>query len=533
VAGIDFSWDAMLTRLFTLLFVVGFFTACAPNSTIQPLNLNLTETSAPVVTTESATPEISSTEVEGPNPSYKVAAFYYPWYGNPSIDSQWIHWTQNNHTPPDDVASDYFPTLGAYSSNDPKVVAQHMKWLREAGIGVIITSWWGQGSREDRVVPLLLETAEQYGIKVAFHIEPYNGRTAESLLSDIKYIYEQYGSNPAFFLSTATSRYSPSDRPKGMFFVWSIQDQGTKNFSYWQKALDEIHALPEGGLVIANSFEAAWVENSHFDGLYNYATLHLEQDGGFAWARSLPPDSLYVPSVIPGFSAKRVGYAETTYVPREDGATFDTQWTSALGTGVEPAMVTITSFNEWHEGSMIEPPQFGGNDRAGYAYADFGTLPPEGYLTLTHKWIDKYLAITWPSAYRARIRVTTTSDWTTLNVVNGGAWIRPERVSTSDSATTAGMEAGDRLLLTQSLADAKAGKEVEMTWDAMLTNLVAGQDFILQIDRGNIGKTQVTIYNYMGSTPIEVKTFEWDKVTTGRNSFQITIPSGLLTNTSP
>ena len=72
-----------------------------------------------------------------------------------------------------------------------------------------------------------------------------------------------------------------------------------------------------------------------------------------------------------------------------------------------------------------------------------------------------------------------------------------------------------------------------MTWDAMLTNLVAGQDFILQIDRGNIGKTQVTIYNYMGSTPIEVKTFEWDKVTTGRNSFQITIPSGLLTNASP
>jgi hypothetical protein len=196
-------------------------------------------------------------------------------------------------------------------------------------------------------------------------------------------------------------------------------------------------------------------------------------------------------------------------------------------------MVTITSFNEWHEGSMIEPPRFGVNDRAGYAYADFGTLPPEGYLTLTHKWIDKYLAIIWPSAYRVRIRVTTTSDWTTLNVVNGGAWIRPERVSTSDSATTAGMEAGDRLLLTQSLADANAGKEVEMTWDAMLTNLVAGQDFILQIDRGNIGKTQVTIYNYMGSTPIEVKTFEWDEVTTGRNSFQITIPSGLLTNASP
>jgi hypothetical protein len=41
---------------------------------------------------------------------------------------------------------------------------------------------------------------------------------------------------------------------------------------------------------------------------------------------------------------------------------------------------------------------------------------------------------------------------------------------------------------------------------------------ILQIDRGNIGKTQV-----------EVKTVEWDQVTSGRNSHQIAIPLGLLT----
>ena len=524
----------MPTRVFSLLLIIGFLTACTPNRAVQTLRPNSTETSIPVRDSLSATPVITpTTTVEKPDPSYKVAAFYYPWYGNPNIDGKWIHWTQNNHLPPQDIASDYFPALGAYSSNDPEVVAQHMNWLRQAGVGVIITSWWGQGSKEDRVVSLLLKTAEGYGIKVAFHIEPYHGRTPESLVSDIKYIYENYGSSPAFFRLTTTSGYSPSDQPKGIFFVWSIQDQGNKDFSYWQKALDEIHSLPESGLVIANSLEAAWVEDSHFDGLYNYATLHLDQGGGFAWARSLPPDSLYVPSVIPGFSAKRVGYADTTYVAREDGRTFDTQWTSALNTGVEPALVTITSFNEWHEGSMIEPPRFSTRDGNGYTYTDFGTLPPEGYLTLTHQWIDKYLAMTWPATYRARIRVTTTSDWTTLNVVNGGAWIRPERISTSASATTAGMEAGDRLLLTQSLAEANAGKEVEMIWEVRLTNLVAGQDLTVQIDRGNIGKTQITIYNYTGSTPVEIKTFEWNKVTTGRNSLQITIPSNTLINANP
>src|SRR5215216_4317565 len=226
----------MPNRIF-IFFALVFFTACAPNQASFPATEKSTETSTPLAVAKSATPVITASvlPLQG-SPSYKVAAFYYPWYGNPQIDGKWMHWTQNNHIPPDDIASDYFPTLGAYSSNDPRAVMQHMEWLRQAGIGVIITSWWGQGSREDQAVPLLLKTAEKYRIKVAFHIEPYNGRTPEGLVSDIKYLYDQYGVSPAFFRSNATSRYSPSDQPTGMFFVWSIQDQGTQDFSFWQKA---------------------------------------------------------------------------------------------------------------------------------------------------------------------------------------------------------------------------------------------------------------------------------------------------------
>ena len=317
--------------------------------------------------------------------------------------------------------------------------------------------------------------------------------------------------------------------PKGMFFVWNMEGNGETKYSYWQQALDQIHALPEGGLVIANSLDAGWVEGSHFDGLYNYATLHLDYNS-FGWARSLPPDTLYVPSVLPGFSARRIDYPSDTYVPRLDGQTYNEQWTAALGTGIEPALVTITSFNEWHEGSAIEPLKPGVSDGKGYSYPDFGTLPPEGYLNLTRDWINKYLGMKWSTSYRARIKITTTSDWTTLDVVGGGAWTRPERVSVSDSATTASQEEGDRFVLMQPLADATAGRQVEMIWDVLLTDLVSGQDLVLQIDRGSIGSTQVTIYNYMGSTPVELETFQWDQVTTDRNSFEITIPFDELTN---
>src|SRR5687768_2742836 len=196
----------MSPRFFIALCVLAFLTACASPSAIPSPSLSPTGTAAPANTPGPANVESTPALLEGPEPSYKVAAFYYPWYGTPQTDGKWIHWTQNNHLPPEDISSDFFPALGAYSSNDPAVLAQHMEWLRQAGVGVIITSWWGQGSREDQVVPLLLQAAGKYGIKVAFHIEPYNARTAVSLVSDIRYLYERYGSNQAFFRSSATSR---------------------------------------------------------------------------------------------------------------------------------------------------------------------------------------------------------------------------------------------------------------------------------------------------------------------------------------
>ena len=190
---------------------------------------------------------------------------------------------------------------------------------------------------------------------------------------------------------------------------------------------------------------------------------------------------------------------------------------------------------------MIEPAQFGVDDTAGYTYADFETYSSQGYLYHTRDWVDRFLARTpWSAAYRMRIQISTTSDWTTLDILDNGArnrpvWIRPERISASNTAIAAGLEAGDRLLLTQSLADAQAGKQVEMTWDVSVTPVPksTAYDFILQIDRGNIGNTRVTIFNYLGETPIEVGSFEWDQVTSGRNSHPISIPFELLITPKP
>src|SRR5476649_1199711 len=82
-----------------------------------------------------------------------VAVFYYPWYGTPARDGMWIHWNQNNHNPPEDIASAYYPVQGPYSSDDPTVLATQMSEIQEVGINEIIVSWWGRGSFEDKRLP--------------------------------------------------------------------------------------------------------------------------------------------------------------------------------------------------------------------------------------------------------------------------------------------------------------------------------------------------------------------------------------------
>lgn len=86
-----------------------------------------------------------------PPPNYYLHAFYYTWYGNPNFDGKYIHWDhpqlphwdfkvaqgypQGRHIPPDDIGSNFYPALGAYSSRDPSVVEAHMQQLRTAAIG--------------------------------------------------------------------------------------------------------------------------------------------------------------------------------------------------------------------------------------------------------------------------------------------------------------------------------------------------------------------------------------------------------------
>ena len=46
--------------------------------------------------------------------------------------------------------SAHVPLLGEYDDSDPKTIAQHLEWSRQANIKLWVTSWWGKNTREDK-----------------------------------------------------------------------------------------------------------------------------------------------------------------------------------------------------------------------------------------------------------------------------------------------------------------------------------------------------------------------------------------------
>ncbi|WP_046506956.1 ThuA domain-containing protein [Streptomyces odonnellii] len=317
--------------------------------------------------------------------SNNVHLFYYPWYGSPAKYGSYRHWQQGGRTPPQDIGADLYPKLGAYDSGDyTGAVAQHMKWVKQSGAGVIVYSWWGRGGYEDTLARGVLDAAQREGIKVAWHIEPYSGRTAASVVSDIQYLNATYGSHPAYYRDA-----EHNNRPAFYIFEslritdWTALDQVTRTNS-----------------VLAQTTDTSKI--AHFSGLYTYDGIAgatapgWKQAGDYARANGL----IWAPSVAPGYIDDRAVPGNTTpTLGRANGATYDKEWNNALDTAIggSPTWVSVTSFNEWHEGSSIEPASSAPPGGFGYqtfsgAYGRTGANAENAYLDRTKYWVDQFSA---------------------------------------------------------------------------------------------------------------------------------------------
>lgn len=66
------------------------------------------------------------------NSDFLVGVYYYPWHN------------QNFHNGDGymrkELVPKHTPALGEYNDSDPGVISHHMKWFRQANIGLLVTS---------------------------------------------------------------------------------------------------------------------------------------------------------------------------------------------------------------------------------------------------------------------------------------------------------------------------------------------------------------------------------------------------------
>ena len=292
-----------------------------------------------------------------------MAIFYYPWYSTPVRDGRWAHWYVEHDGAPV-LSTQFFPSRGLYSSSNAKIVSAQMREIATAGVDTVIVSWWGFGSPEHERLELVTQAAKRQGLAVAIHVEPYLARTPARAAEDMTRL-----------------------QTEGGYTDFYVYDADRDPAAAWSTALEPL----EGIRIFGHTTLVGRAKSSGFDGLYTYDVV--------TWNGSLfrrlctqarAAGVLCAPSVGPGYDARLATRGEAVR-PRLHGVTYDRMWKTAIRSGAD--VVTITSYNEWQEGTQIEPArlQVGRPSYEG-AWGKKGVTAQRAYLDATSGWVARLRA---------------------------------------------------------------------------------------------------------------------------------------------
>jgi hypothetical protein len=241
-------------------------------------------------------------------PSPIRAAFYYPWF--PETENWASHWT---------------PALAKYNSSNRTVLAAHVAQARYAGLDAFISSYWGRTSLTGARLPLLLDAARAQGFRVAAYYEPESLTTPPSpsqLAADLDALYA---------LTTDVAWLRVNSKP--VLFVYNTGARGS---------CTEVSRLLNAG---AGRF---YLDLKVFSG---YRTCASQPDSWHQYGPAVRYDQqdLYSATVSPGFWKFNEA---SSRLPRDPDA-FSTALNRQVASGAKWQLVT--SFNEWGEGTSVEP----------------------------------------------------------------------------------------------------------------------------------------------------------------------------------
>ncbi|MDF1741770.1 MAG: glycoside hydrolase family 99-like domain-containing protein [Verrucomicrobiales bacterium] len=308
-----------------------------------------------------------------------LGAYYYPWY-----HSDGRHWEDGYNG----LSQGLKPALGEYSSRSAKTLVNHIEWSKQLGIDHWICSWWGRGSWEDETlrhhVGPALESSAPAAPKLCLFYEspgtlsfdPDKGinfdlpQNTRQLVEDFDYLARHYFNQPNYLkingrpvLYLYLSRTFTGDYENAIALArTAAQAQGFNPFLIG----DEVFwGAPDTHRI--SCFDAITAYNmhgpAHFAELSDWNIFLEETEAVYANYREIAKSLKvgFIPGVLPGFDARDAS-GDYYVIPRSlspqsaPGSTLKAFLDLARRqTDPDLKTIVITSFNEWHEGTQIEP----------------------------------------------------------------------------------------------------------------------------------------------------------------------------------
>lgn len=257
-----------------------------------------------------------------------VLAFYFPWYEK--------NWLQG-----DSQLVPHKPIIGFYNSSDEKVLQKHISIAKNSKIDGFITSWWGKNSITDSNLKKIILICENLGFKFTLYLE--TAKSIKDLKNDLDYIETTYAQSPSFV--------TLEDRP--VLFIYSrILDE---------LSLDSLKTIKSKFALINYGYSLSNLKN--FAGFHEYLPpgndlTMIKQNYLIASQIAQRKNKLIAVTVMPGYDDRRIRNPGN-FTSRDGGTYYKGTWKAALA--CNPDWVLITSFNEWFEGTEIEPSKEYGN----------------------------------------------------------------------------------------------------------------------------------------------------------------------------
>jgi len=122
-------------------------------------------------------------------------------------------------------------------------------------------------------------------------------------------------------------------------------------------------------------------------------------------------------------------------------------------------------------------------------------------------------------SYQAQLTITTSSTWTTIRLLEG-VWHSLTMISADQEAEI--LEVSQEMIsIKQPFDRAASGEEIEVVVNVYFSDLEQGDHLTLELERGQLGSTQVVISNLKESKLSEITTLVWSGYKSENRNAQI------------